>query len=177
MILVKQHIDIQQTARLRLFKIILAASVLLGISLSSHAADILDDSQSPKKQFNVRLEWEKQENLSSLSKDEFFLLKAHIPDVEVRLDTSNYIGKKARIYLALPRQIDGFNGSQGFSLTWRTTGIFASGQTSPGNRALIFEGLIGASLLTEIFTFTLKLDANRLTGKLRYAPIYEIELL
>ena len=69
MILVKQHIDIQQTARLRLFKIILAASVLLGISLSSHAADILDDSQSPKKQFNVRLEWEKQENLSSLSKD------------------------------------------------------------------------------------------------------------
>jgi len=177
MILLKQHIDIQRAARLRLFKIILTASALLAISVSSHAAEVLDDSQSPKKQFNVRFEWEKKENLSSLSKEEYFLLKAHIPDVEVRLNTSNYIRKKTRIYLALPRQIDGFNGSQGFSLAWKTTGIFASGTTSPGNRALIFEGIIGSSLLTEFFTFTLKLDANRLTGKLRYAPIYEIELL
>jgi len=157
------------------FKFILAASVLLGISISSHAAEVLDDSQSPKKQFNVRFEWEKKENLSSLSKDDYFLLKAHIPDVEVRLNTLKYIGKKARIYLALPSQIDGFSGSRGFSLTWKTTGIFASGATSPGNRALIFEGLIDAAILTEFFTFTLKLDANRLTGKLRYAPIYEIE--
>ncbi|MBT8359152.1 MAG: hypothetical protein KJO61_15450 [Deltaproteobacteria bacterium] len=176
MIFLKQNLGIQRAARLRLHKTISTAFVLLAISLSSHAADILDDSQSPKKQFNVRFEWEKKENLSSLSKDEFFLLKAHIPDVEVRLDTSSHIGKKARIYLALPRQIDGFNGSQGFSLAWKTTGIFASGTTSPGNRALIFDGLIGSSLLTEFFTFTLKLDANRLTGKLRYAPIYEIEL-
>jgi len=176
MIFLKQHIGIQWTARLRLYKIISTAFALLSIALSSHAAEVLDDSQSPKKQFNVRFEWEKQGNLSSVSKDEFFLLKAHIPDVEVRLNTSTYIGKKARIYLALPSQIDGFNGSQGFSLTWKTTGIFSSGATSPGNRALIFEGLIGSSLLTEFFTFILKLDANRLTGKLRYAPIYEIEL-
>jgi len=175
MIFLKQHIGIQWKARLRLYKIISTVFVILAISISSHAAEVLDDSQSPKKQFNVRFEWEKKENLFSLSKDEYFLLKAHIPDVEVRLNTSSYIGKKARIYLALPRQVDGFNGSQGFSLAWKTTGVFASGTTSPGNRALIFEGLIGASLLTEFFTFTLKLDANRLTGKLRYAPIYEIE--
>ncbi|MDY6792551.1 MAG: hypothetical protein SWH54_14920 [Thermodesulfobacteriota bacterium] len=176
MIFPKLHIGIQRPERSLLYKIVFTASVLLAISIPIQAAEVLDDSQSPKKHFNVRFEWEKQENLSSLSKDEFFLLKAHIPDVEVRLNTSNYRGKKARIYLALPSQIDGFNGSQGFSLTWKTTGIFASGQTSPGNRALIFEGLIGASFLTEFFTFTLKIDANRLTGKLRYAPIYEIEL-
>ena len=176
MIFLRQHIGIQRKARLRLYKIILTAFAFLAISISSQAAEVLDDFQSPRKQFNVRFEWENQGNLSSVSKDEFFLLKAHIPDVEVRLNTSNYIGKKARIYLALPSQIDGFNGNQGFSLTWKTTGVFASGETSPGNRALIFEGVIGSSLLTEFFTFTLKLDANRLTGKLRYAPIYEIEL-
>jgi len=79
MILLKQHIDIQRAARLRLFKIILTASALLAISVSSHAAEVLDDSQSPKKQFNVRFEWEKKENLSSLSKEEYFLLKAHSP--------------------------------------------------------------------------------------------------
>jgi len=176
MIFQKQHIGIQRKVRLRLYKIISTAFALLAISFSSQAAEVLDDSQSPRKQFNVRFEWERQGNLSSVSKDEFFLLKANIPDVEVRLNTSNYIGKKARIYLALPSQVDGFNGTQGFSLAWKTTGIFDSGETSPGNRALIFEGRIESPLLTEFITFTLKLDANRLTGKLRYAPIYEIEL-
>ncbi len=172
----KQQLKIKGVIRSTFYKIITTLVALLSISFASQAAEVLDDSQSPKKQFNIRFEWEKQGNLSSVSKDEFFLLKAHIPDVEVRLNTSNYVGKKARIYLALPSQIDGFNGSQGFSLTWKTTGIFSSGMTSPGNRALIFEGLIESPLLTEFITFTLKLDANRLTGKLRYAPIYEIEL-
>ncbi len=176
MISLKKHISIQRTARLTLYKIISTASALLAISLSSQAAEVLDDSQSPRKQFNFKFEWANKGDLSALNKDEFFLLKAHIPDVEVRLNTSNYIGKKARIYLALPSQVDGFNGSQGFSLAWKTTGIFDSGMTSPGNRALIFEGLIESPLLTEFITFTIKLDANRLTGKLRYAPIYEIEL-
>ena len=172
----KQQLKIKGVIRSTFYKIITTLVALLSISFASQAAEVLDDSQSPKKQFNIRFEWEKQGNLSSVSKDEFFLLKAHIPDVEVRLNTSNYVGKKARIYLALPSQIDGFNGSRGFSLTWKTTGIFSSGMTSPGNRALIFEGLIESPLLTEFITFTLKLDANRLTGKLRYAPIYEIEL-
>jgi len=172
----KQQLKIKHVIRCIFYKITIILIALLFISLASQAAEVLDDSQSPKKQFNIRFEWEKQGNLSSVSKDEFFLLKAHIPDVEVRLNTSNYIGKKARIYLAMPSQVDGFNGSQGFSLAWKTTGIFDSGETSPGNRALIFEGIIGSPLLTDFFTFTLKLDANRLTGKLRYAPIYEIEL-
>jgi len=172
----KQQLKIRRVIRSAFYKIITTLVALIFISLASQAAEVLDDSQSPKNKFNIRFEWEKQGNLSSVSKDDFFLLKAHIPDVEVRLNTSNYIGKKARIYLALPSQIDGFNGSRGFSLAWKTTGIFFSSMTSPGNRALIFEGLIGSSLLTEFFTFTLKLDANRLTGKLRYAPIYEIEL-
>jgi len=172
----KQQLKIKHVIRCIFYKITIILIALLFISLASQAAEVLDDSQSPKKQFNIKFEWEKQGDLSSVSKDEFFLLKAHIPDVEVRLNTSNYIGKKARIYLALPGQIDGFNGRQGFSLTWKTTGIFASGATSPGNRALIFKGVIGSPLLTEFFTFTLKLDANRLTGKLCYAPIYEIEL-
>ena len=172
----KHHQNTKHAIKSILAKIILTAFVFLTFVFKVQAAEVLDDSQSPRKQFNFRFEWANKGDLSALSKDEFFLLEAHIPDVEVRLNTSNYIGKKARIYLALPGQIDGFNGSQGFSLAWKTTGIFASGMTSPGNRSLIFQGVIGSPLLTEFFTFTIKLDANRLTGKLRYAPIYEIEL-
>jgi hypothetical protein len=176
MIFLKLHLKNKRVIKSTLAKIILTAFVFLTLVFKVQAAEVLDDSQSPRKQINFNFEWANKGDLSTLNKDEFFLIEAHIPDVEVRLNMSNYIGKKARIYLALPGQIDGFNGSQGFSLTWKTTGIFASGMTSPGNRALIFKGVIGSSLLTEFFTFTLKLDANRLTGKLRYAPIYEIEL-
>jgi len=150
--------------------------IFIAFSLKSQAAEILDDSRSPRQQFNVRFEWACQENLSHVSKDEFFLLKAHMPDVEVRLDTASYIGKRARIYLTLSQQIDGFNGSGGFLLTWKTRGLFASGSIIPGSRALIFDGVIDSTLMTDFFTFTLKVDANRLIGKLRYAPIYEIEL-
>ncbi len=159
-----------------LAKIILAAFVFLTLSFKVQAAEVLDDSQSPRKQFNFKFEWANKGDLSALSKDEFFLLKAHLPNVEVRLNTSNYMSKRARIYLALPQQIDGFNCSNGFSLKWKTTGLFAPGTTLLGTRALIYEGLIKSPLMIEIFTFTLKVDANCLIGKLRYAPIYEIEL-
>jgi hypothetical protein len=172
----KHHQNTKHAIKQILAKIILIAFIFLTLSFKVQAAEVLDDSQSPRKQFNVKFEWANKGDLSTLDKDEYFLLKAQIPDVEVRLNTSNYIGKKARIYLTLPSQIDGFSGSRGFSLTWKTTGIFASGMTSPGNRSLIFQGRIESPLLIEFITFTLKLDANRLTGKLRYAPIYEIEL-
>jgi hypothetical protein len=57
MISLKKHISIQRTARLTLYKIISTASALLAISLSSQAAEVLDDSQSPRKQFNFQFEW------------------------------------------------------------------------------------------------------------------------
>ena len=176
MVFSKQHLNIQRIIRSTFAKITLIIVFLLTFSLQSQAAEILDDSRSPRQQFNIQFEWAHKENLSALSKDEFFLLKAYIPNVEVRLDTASYMGRRARIYLTLPQQIDGLNDSGGFLLTWKTNGLLASGSIIPGSRALIFDGVIEPPLMTDFFTFTLKVDANRLTGKLRYAPIYEIEL-
>jgi len=172
----KHHQNTKHAIKSILAKITLTAFVFLTLVFKVQAAEVLDDSQSPRKQFNFRFEWANRGDLSALSKDEFFLLKAHLPDVEVRLNTSSYMDKRARIYLALPHQIDGFNGSNGFSLGWKTTGLFAPGTVLLGTRALIYQGLIESTLMIEFFTFTLTVDANRLTGKLRYAPIYEIEL-
>ena len=172
----KHHQNTKHSIKSILAKIILTAFVFLTLSFNVQAAEVLDDSQSPRKQFNFRFEWANKGDLSALNKDEFFLLKAHLPNVEVRLNTASYMGKRARIYLALPHQIDGFNGSNGFSLGWKTTGLFAPGTTLLGTRALIYQGLIESPLMIEFFTFTLTVDANCLMGKLRYAPIYEIEL-
>ncbi len=98
-----------------------------------------------------------------------------VPNVEVRLNTSNYAGENVSVFLALPVQINGLSNSDGFTLSWETRGTLSSGTTTPGNRFLIFKGKLDTSLLIEFFTFTLEVDANRLTGELRYAPIFEIE--
>lgn len=138
-------------------------------------SDVLDDSRSPQQTYNVQLQWAHQGDLSGLSRQEFQKLVAEVPDVEVRLDTSKYVGQDVRIFLALPVQIGGLASSDGFTLTWKTRGLFYSGSTTPGYRALIFKGKLDTSQLIGFFNFTLNLDASRLTGKLRYAPIYEIE--
>jgi hypothetical protein len=147
--------------------------VLRGLS---PATDILDDSQSPRKTYNIQLQWAHQGNVSDLDRQEFQKLVARVPDVEVRLDTSNYVGQNVRIFLALPAQIDGLTSADGFTLSWKTQGLFSTGTTTPGNRALIFKGRLDTSQLIGFFTFKLNVDASRLTGKLRYAPIYEIEM-
>jgi len=172
----KHHKNTKHAIKSLLAKIILTAFVIITLTFKVQAAEVLDDSQSPRKQLNFQLEWANKRNLSALNKDEFYLLKALQPNVEVRLNTASYMGKRARIYLALPQQIDGFNGSNGFSLRWKTTGLFAPGTVLLGTRALIYDGLIESPLMIEFFTFTLKVDANCLTGKLRYVTIYEIEL-
>jgi len=153
----------------------LLALLLAGSVFVAQAGEILDDSLSPKKQYSVQFEWAHKGDLSALSKDEFYRLKAYIPDVKVRLNTADYMGKQARIYLALPQTIDGLSSTEGFSLNWETDRIFSSGRTTPGNRALIFDGKIDSPIMIDLFTFTLKINASYLTGKLRYAPIFEIE--
>jgi hypothetical protein len=110
-----------------------------------------------------------------MSQEEFFLLKSTVPGVEVRLNTAAYEGKRARIYLRLPRVIDGFISTESFLLSWKTDRIFYPGSVRPGNRTLLYDGVVESPVLVEIFTFSLEVDARFLNGKIQYAPIYEIE--
>ena len=140
-------------------------------------AQILDDSASPKQQYNIELEWQNNGNLFALSERELNQLIARVPNAEVRLNTRDFVGQSARIFLRLPQQIKGLGNSAGLKLEWRTRGNFLAGHTTPGNRALIFEGRVSDPLLIEFFTFTMNLDSRSLTGALRFEPIYEIELM
>ena len=161
----------------RLVGIFLSLPIFLWGGISpAFSAEVLDDSLSPQQTVNVQLQWTHQGDLSDLSRKEFLNITAKAPDIEVRLNTSNYIGQYARIFLALPVQINGLIGSDGLRLSWKTRGFFSAGTTTPGNRSLIFEGRIDTPILNDFFSFTINLDASRLNGNLRYAPIYEIEV-
>ena len=154
---------------------LLVWAVGVGFPLSGWGADRLNDSQSPRQTVNLKLRWAHQADSEHASNRDLRQLIAVASDVEVRLDTMQYVGKDVRIYLALPIQINGLSGSDGLTLSWQTRGALYPGSTTPGNRFLIFKGRLDVPQLIESFKFKLTVDANRLTGKLRYAPIFEIE--
>jgi hypothetical protein len=157
---------------------VVAGLVLFWISMAPAVAmsgEVLDDSLSPRQQYTMQFDWVHKERPSRLNRSEYLLQKARIPNVEVRLDTSGYIGQSARIYLKLPEQIDGLAGIAGFLLTWTTRGMFLSGEIRPGGRSLIYDGGIKTPVMGDFFSFTLTVDADEMTGTLKYAPVYEIE--
>ena len=157
---------------------IILIPILYGlVSLSTAlSAETLDDSMSPRQQHSMQLEWVHKQNPSKLSRSEYLLLRARIPHVEVRLDTSEYLGLTARIYLKLPKHTIGLVGTTGFTLSWETKGLFLDGEIKSGGRVLIYDGVIQMPVMTDFFTFSLTVDADRITGTLQHAPIYEIEI-
>ena len=152
-----------------------AALVLLLCATSLAAREPLDDSKSPRQRFNLELTWATPADRLDISADEFNRLVGSAANVEIRLDTSRYVGRNARIFLALPAQLNGLAGSDGLKLSWNTRGDFLPGHVTPGNNALIFEGPIDDPLLREFFSFTMEIDARQLTGRVRIEPAYEIE--
>lgn len=154
---------------------LLALGVGLFFPVSGWTADVLDDSLSPRQAYNFQLKWAHHGDSARSGKTDLHRLIAVVPNVEVRLNTSGYVGENVSVFLALPIQIGGLSSSDGFTLSWDTRGTLYPGTTTPGNRFLIFKGNLDTPQLIEFFTFTLEVDANRLTGELRYAPIFEIE--
>lgn len=157
------------------FRSLIIILVYLSTSFFAQAGERLNDNLSPKKQYDVAFEWANQGNVKQLSKEEFFLLKAKVNNVEIRLDTSKYIDQQADIYLVLPADIDGLSSMGGMTLSWDAHGTYISGRTIPGQRSLIYRGIIDSEIMTDFLTFTIILDAHYLIGKLRYAPVFEIE--
>ncbi len=149
--------------------------VLVLLMPISVAAKRLDDSASPRKRVVAQVEWVGADRMSHLSEDELNKMVAHIRGLEVILDTSAFLGKKARIFLGLPSRIRGMRGATGFRMEWQTQGLFSTGSVVPGNRQLIFEGTITAKQLTDIFDITIYIDTREMTQALNFDPIYEIE--
>jgi hypothetical protein len=140
-------------------------------------AERLDDSLSPQQQINIELDWKHQTAGDELDVKEFNTVTAHAHNVDTRLDTSDFVDTKARIFLALPILVRGLNNPQRMTVSWTTNGLFQDGEVTPGNRRLIFEGKITEPVMRDIFNFTFEVDARFLTESLRLEPIYEIEII
>jgi len=140
-------------------------------------AQRLSDALSQQQQINIEFDWKHQTAGDDLDSKEINAVVAHARNVDTRLDTSDFVDTRARIFLELPVQVRGLNNPQRLSVSWTTNGLFQNGEVTPGNRRLIFEGRITEPVMRDIFNFTFEMDARFLSEILRLEPIYEIEII
>jgi hypothetical protein len=155
-----------------------ASCLLLVITLASLPlhAERLDDSLSPRQQFDIDLDWKDQYSTETLDTRELNALIARAQHVEVRLNTAPYVGQRGRIFISLPLNIRGAADSSALRMSWTTNGLFASGSLTAGNRVKLFEGKIMEPVMTEIFDMTFEIDARQVFNDLRLEPVYDIEI-
>ena len=155
-----------------------ARHLLLALTLASLPlhAEQLDDSLSPRQQFDIDLVWKHRHNTEDLDNRELNALTARAQHVEVRLNTAPYVGQRGRIFITLPLNIRGSADASALRMSWTTNGLFASGSLTAGNRVKLFEGEITERVMTDIFDMTFEIDARQVFGNLRLEPVYDIEI-
>lgn len=155
---------------------LLAALLLLGSSALQ--AERLDDSLSPRQQFDVPLDWKYLDTGDDDPNDSRLnALTAEAPHVEVRLNTARFVDRRARIYIRLPLNVRGTVDSTALRMSWTTNGRFANGSVTAGNRARLFEGIITDEVMADVFDIIFEIDARQVLNTIRLQPVYEIELL
>lgn len=155
--------------------LILAIAVLL--ITPAVCAERLDDLLSPQQQFDIDFEWTYQNDIDLHDDTQLNSLTARAQRVEIRLNTSRYLGKYARIFIGLPVTIRGMVDSSALRMSWKTNGIFADGSITAGNRSKLFEGKVTQNVLSDVFDILFQIDARQVFGALRLKPLYEIEIL
>jgi hypothetical protein len=154
------------------------ALMLLLVSVTAEAQRIrLDDSQSPVDTLHVNLELDPAAVAGMLRQGAVPVdlpATGSMPAVEVRLDTSAFVGQAARIYLTMPASLA---DPSDLELRWESQGRFLSGSARPGQSTLVFEGQVDGPLTSAVFNFTLLVGERTGTQQDRMEVFYELETL
>jgi hypothetical protein len=155
-----------------------ALTLILAAGTVSAQRVRLDDSLSPTQALHVDLAWQTAD-LAAMA----FALPTNAPDlppasgrlpgVEVRLDTREFVGQQARIFLS----IQGLGEAADVRLGWEANGRFLAGSVRPGQATLVFEGLIEQPVTSGIFSFTLEIGEVSAVPQNSLEVIYELETL
>jgi hypothetical protein len=140
------------------------------------AATRLDDSASPRARIDITPRWQYEDG-ELAGKHSLYAMLAEAKNVEIRLNTSAYVGKRGRIYLVIPEFISGLRSPDAMRVEWRARGVFQSGTVLPGARALLYDGPISKPLTGDTLDFTIQFDSRFMAGGLRFDPVFEIDVL
>jgi hypothetical protein len=144
---------------------------------------LLDDSLSPRQNYAVDLTWDPQsvgQALGALFEDQSAALPpltGYLSAVEIRLDTSRYVGQRARIFMSFPANITGDNSGGTLGMAWEARGQFESGSMLPGQAVLIFEGPIDAPIVSGTFDFAISIGSAGHSESFSFELVYELEVI
>jgi hypothetical protein len=157
---------------------LLVATLLLAAGPAAAQRVRLDDSLSPANSLHVDLRWETAALAAALKSplavaQNLPAATGRLPGVEVRLDTREYVGRQARIFL----RIEGVAESTDLEMRFEANGRFLPGAVRPGQSALVFEGAIEQALTSAVFSFVLSVGDGADLSQNSLEVIYEIEPL
>jgi len=158
-------------------------TLLLATIPAQAQRQLLDDSLSPRRNFSLELKWNIQEMeraINAMINDNATALPpltGRLSHVETRLDTRQYVGQRARIYLLVPVSFAGTHSPHNMLLSWETRGQFLAGSTRPGQSTLIFEGIIEQPVTSDVFDFTIAIEQGDVPDSFILETDYEIEVL
>lgn len=90
--------------------------------------------------------------------------------VNVHLATSPWIGRRARVYMALDR-----GAGPEVRADWTAGGTLLSGSVISGGRTLVFAGVVRSAAISETLQVTLTTDGRQLTAPVALNFQFQIE--
>jgi hypothetical protein len=151
-------------------KYALAAALVLIHSLAVPAARgatyRVDDSASLPRESTALLHW--RETVPARGGDN--TLEGAI-GVVVRLDVAAWVHRCGRVFLVLPEQ-----AAPLVRLGWRTQGRLLAGQIQPGQRVLVYEGVIASPWLEDRLELSIQASGERLAGMQPLSFHFEIDV-
>jgi hypothetical protein len=91
--------------------------------------------------------------------------------ITIRLDTSPWINRPGKIYMALPEQPIG-----PVTAEWTTQGRLLPGSLISGNRTLVYSGIIKSNTMEDTIALKITADGRRLVAAQRLQFYFEIDV-
>lgn len=110
----------------------------------------VDDSMSRTVPANVELRWRD----AVPGRDTQHLLGA-VFALQARLDVAAWVGRTARVYMAMP-----VTPQSTLSIQWAGSGTLSSGRLSGGQRHLVYQGVIPGPVLEDLLRVEVLADSR-----------------
>ena len=152
----------------------LLVAFVLPMSTPVHAVtQRLDDSQSPRQRVQspvVKFNKTPYDDTGPTHADIRFGW------VDYRLNTTRYVGKSARIYYVVPMNIANLASPRGLRVDWKSRNGFAAGSARPGDRVLVWSGVVKSAMLEDSFDLSMTAELAYVRGRLGFESYFEIEV-